>query len=126
MKNTVPNLKSMVVVLILFLSLISCETSNKVEFEFYTSNISICRMNIYNSLDSLQAIVLDDKKFKESKRIRRNEISLQINEKNIDKLVNAIQHECEISCKKILKQSDLSTDLKDKNLELKLLIKYSK
>ena len=126
MKNTVPNLKSMVVVLILFLSLISCETSNKVEFEFYTSNISICRMNIYNSLDSLQAIVLDDKKFKESKRIRRNEISLQINEKNIDKLVNAIQHECEISCKKILKQSDLSSDFKDKNLELKLLIKYSK
>ena len=126
MKLVSQYLKKELYFIILFISLIGCKTDNKVDFEFYTSNISICRLNIYNSLDSLQAKVIKDTKIKISKRLRRNEITLNINEQKIDKLIHSIQHECDISCKKILKQSDLSTALKGKNVELKLLIIYSK
>ncbi len=118
---------SKILILILLISLtFACKSSNKIKFEFYTSDISTCRLNIFNSIDRLNVKIISDKKFKETKRIRRNEILININEKNIDKLITSIQHECTISCKKILSQSDLPSDLKNQNVELLLSIKFSK
>jgi hypothetical protein len=115
-------------VITIFILLSSCnKNENKVEFEFYTSDISLCRKVIYDTQASLLYNIKADQKSKISKRIRRNEITLQISPQNIDTLISAIQKETTVSCKKILHQSDLSTEMQEaKSIELQLLIVYSK
>lgn len=126
LKHTFKIIHLTVITIILLLS--SCNTNdNKVEFEFYTSNISLCRKVIYDLQANLQYSIKSDKKSKISKRIRRNEITLQIPPQNIDSLISAIEKETTVSCKKMLHQSDLSTEMQQaKSIELQLLIVYSK
>ncbi|MEY5046918.1 MAG: hypothetical protein RLZZ175_277 [Bacteroidota bacterium] len=126
LKHTFKLIHLTVITIIILLS--SCNTNeNKVEFEFYTSNISLCRKVIYDLQANLQYSIKSDKKSKISKRIRHNEITLQIPPQNIDSLISAIEKESTVSCKKVLYQSDLSTEMQQaKSIELQLLIVYSK